>query len=88
MKKILNCKPLIGLVACVLSFLMILSEKSLGTSTNIWLMALIVALATGVVLEIINAFNSHSKFNLWNVLSALVGGIVAIIISFCVWESC
>jgi hypothetical protein len=87
LSKILNCKVIVALIALVLSFLMILQEKTLGSS-NVWLMGLIIAVATGLVLEVINMVNARTKFNWLNVLSAVAGGVIAIIIALLKWGSC
>ena len=87
LEKLLNCKLVYALVALVLSFLMILQEESLGSS-NIWAIALCVAAGVGLVLEVVNYFKFTGRFNWLNVLSALAGGLVAIIIALLEWGSC
>ena len=87
LEKLLNCKLIYALVALVLSFLMILQEESLGSS-NIWAIALCVAAGVGLVLEVVNYFKFTGRFNWLNVLSALAGGIVAIVIALLEWGSC
>ena len=87
LEKLLNCKLVYALVALVLSFLMILQEESLGSS-NIWAIALYVAADVGLVLEVVNYFKFTGRFNWLNVLSALAGGLVAIIIALLKWGSC
>ena len=87
LEKLLNCKLVYALVALVLSFLMILQEESLGSS-NIWAIALCVAAGVGLVLEVVNYFKFTGRFNWLNVLSALAGGIVAIVIALLEWGSC
>ena len=87
LEKLLNCKLVYALVALVLSFLMILHEESLGSS-NIWVIALYVAAGVGLVLETWNYFKFTGRFNWFNVLSALAGGIVAIVIALLKWGSC
>lgn len=87
LEKLLNCKLVYALVALVLSFLMILQEESLGSS-NIWAIALCVAAGVGLVLEVVNYFKFTGRFNWLNVLSALAGGQVAIIIALLKWGSC
>lgn len=87
LEKLLNCKLIYALVALVLSFLMILQEESLGSS-NIWAIALSVAAGVGLVLEVVNYFKFTGRFNWFNVLSALAGGIVAIVIALLEWGSC
>ena len=85
--KLLNSKIFLAIVALVLSFLMILQEESLGSS-NIWAIALCVAAGVGLVLEVVNYFKFTGRFNWFNVLSALAGGIVAIVIALLEWGSC
>ena len=87
LKELLNCKLIYALVALVLSFLMILQEESLGSS-NIWAIALCVAAGVGLVLEVVNYFKFTGRFSWFNVLSALEGGIVAIVIALLEWGSC
>ena len=87
LEKLLNCKLVYALVALVLSFLMILHEESLGSS-NIWVIALYVAADVGLVLEVVNYFKFTGRFNWLNVLSALAGGVIAIIIALLKWGSC
>ena len=87
LEKLLNCKLVYALVALVLSFLMILQEESLGSS-NIWVIALYVAADVGLVGEVVNYFKFTGRFNWLNVLSALAGGVIAIIIALLKWGSC
>lgn len=87
LQKVINNKSIIALVALVLSFAMILQEKSLGSS-NVWAIALCVAAGVGLVLEVVNYFKFTGRFNWFNVLSALAGGIVAIVIALLKWGSC
>lgn len=87
LQKVINNKSIIALVALVLSFAMILQEKSLGSS-NVWAIALCVAVVTGLVLEVWNYFKFAGKFCWLNVFSALVGGVVAIVIALLIWGSC
>ena len=87
LKELLNCKLIYALIALVLNLLMILQEESLGSS-NIWAIALCVAAGVGLVLEVVNYFKFTGRFNWFNVLSALAGGIVAIVIALLEWGSC
>lgn len=84
MEKVLNCKWILGLVGLVIGFLAMWQEHTLGTG-NAWILSLAIPAIGGAFVEVMNKVIYGNKYNIFNVLSWIVGGALAIVLAIIVF---
>lgn len=84
MKSILNNKVFLASLGLLLAVFAIGQERSLGSAENAWVLAIIIDIISGSFIEGISTLVFARKFNVWNLISWVVGGAIGIGIMFLV----